>query len=201
MAPIFYAQFTHNLQKTHKIPAHTRREANAETRIKPGFFEFQKRPEKGVKSATNQKVGGSSPSWRATKLRLDAIRVPGAAFSFTQRHALLPCASFAPAKLGRANRATRDLTRSLRLATNFLRIRARALFLSGLQFPYKIPAGEAQRDFPVQSGHGFSCPIRPRTKMPGCCRIRAFLFQQSGPGDRSPCFSARTSSRVQGWVL
>lgn len=67
MAPIFYAQFTHNLQKTHKIPAHTRREANAKTRIKPGFFEFQKRPEKGVKSATNQKVGGSSPSWRATK--------------------------------------------------------------------------------------------------------------------------------------
>ena len=52
-----------------------------------------------------------------------------------------------------------------------------------------------------RSPEGFSCPIRPRTKMPGCCRIRAFLYQQSGPGDRSPCFSARTSSRVQGWVL
>ena len=52
-----------------------------------------------------------------------------------------------------------------------------------------------------RSPEGFSCPIWPRTKIPGCCRIRAFLYQQSGPGDRSPCFSARTSSRVQGWVL
>ena len=43
---------------------------------------------------------------------------------------------------------------AVRLATNFLRLRARAQpFLSGLQFPYKIPAGEAQRDFPVVSGH------------------------------------------------
>ena len=99
-----------------------------------------------------QGVSGSSPLARTTKLRLDAIRVPGAAFSFTQRHALLPCASFAPAKLGRANRATRDLTRSLRLATNFLRKKARAqLFLSGLQPLYKIPAGEARGIF-------LSCP-------------------------------------------
>ena len=68
--------------------------------------------------------------------------------------ALLPYASFAPAKLGRASRATRDLARRLRCTTNFLRKRARAqIFLSGLQFPYKIPAGEAQRDFPVSRGH------------------------------------------------
>ena len=62
-------------------------------------------------------------------------------------------ASFAPAKLGRASRATRDLTRRLRLATNLFRKRARTLFLSGLQSLYKIPAGEAQRDFPALSGH------------------------------------------------
>ena len=70
--------------------------------------------------------------------------------------ALLARASFAPAKLGRVSRATRDLTRSLRCTNNFLRLRARAqLFLSSLQFPYKIPAGKAQRDFPCP--HESSC--------------------------------------------
>ena len=62
----------------------------------------------------DHEAAGSSPVTSTTKLCLDAIRVPGAAFSFTQRHAFLPCASFAPAKLGRASRATRDLTRRLR---------------------------------------------------------------------------------------
>ena len=69
-------------------------------------------------------------------------------------------ASFAHAKLGRASRATRDLARRLRLATNFLQKRTRAFFLSGLQSPYKIPAGKAQRDFLVLSGH------RPRRAKP-----------------------------------
>ena len=45
--------------------------------------------------------------------QLFADKGKDAAFSFTQRHALLPCASFAPAKLGRASRATRDLTRAI----------------------------------------------------------------------------------------
>ena len=47
------------------------------------------------------------------------------------------------------------------VANNFLRKRTRALFFSGLQSLYKIPAGEAQRDFPVSRGHppdpGFPC--------------------------------------------
>ena len=157
--------------------------------------------------------------------------------------ASLPCSSSPQKVTLRLRCSLVNALTTLWLATNFLRKRARAqLFLSGLQFPYKIPAGEAQRDFPVSRGHpprlflpaflpvgelrfcsakprflrltpihplksrrakprGIFCPVRPRTKMPGCCRIRAFLFQQSGPGERSPCFSARTSSRVQGWVL
>ena len=49
-------------------------------------------------------AAGSNPVTSTTKLRLDAIRVPGAAFSFTQQHAVLPCASFADAKLARASR-------------------------------------------------------------------------------------------------
>ena len=49
-------------------------------------------------------AAGSNPVTSTTKLRLDAIRVPGAAFSFPQRPALLLCASFASAKLGRASR-------------------------------------------------------------------------------------------------
>ena len=48
------------------MPADGRGYQNAETRIKPGFFGYEKAPENGVKSATNQKVGGSSPSWRAS---------------------------------------------------------------------------------------------------------------------------------------
>ena len=128
MAPIFYAQFTHNLQKTHKIPAHTRREANSETRIKPGFFEFQKRPEKGVKSATNQKVGGSSPSWRATSEQsplcsdvffcLQHKKPPGAS---------LPCSSF-PQKVSFAPAAPLQArSPRLRCTTNFLRTGASLL--------------------------------------------------------------------------
>ena len=39
------------------------------------------------------------------------------------------------------------------VANNLFRKRARTLFLSGLQSLYKIPAGEAQRDFPALSGH------------------------------------------------
>ena len=155
MAPIFYAQFTHILQKTHKKPAHTRREANAETRTKPGFFEFQKRPEKGVKSATNQKVGGSSPSWRATSEQSPLC----SDVFFCLRHkkppgAPLPCSSSPQKVTLRLRCSLVNAITTLWLATNFLRKRARAqLFLSGLQFPYKIPAGEAQRDFPVLRGH------------------------------------------------
>ena len=54
---------------------------------------------------------------------------------------------------------------AVRLATNFLRLRTRAqLFLSGLQFPYKIPAGEAQRDFPVVSGHRLKSRSAPQRR-------------------------------------
>ena len=68
--------------------------------------------------------------------------------------ASLPCSSSPQKVTLRLRCSLVNALTTLRLATNFLRKRARAqLFLSGLQFPYKIPAGEAQRDFPVLSGH------------------------------------------------
>ena len=57
---------------------------------------------------------------------------------------------------------------AVRLAANFLRLRARApLFLSGLQFPYKIPAGEAQRDFPCPHEPSLTAVRLARSKSPG----------------------------------
>ena len=82
-------------------------------------------------------------------------------------------ANFADAKFDRVSRATRDLTRlyhvavrprgASAVANNLFRLRARALFFSSLQFPSKIPAGVAQRDFPVPRGHCelHACATRP----------------------------------------
>ena len=200
LGPVFLRTIYAQSSKTHKIPARTRREANAETRIKPGFFEFQKRPEKGVKSATNQKVGGSSPSWRATSEQSPLC----SDVFFCLRHKIperplrrdFPVPTSYP-----RSRSANSAKNRLGVCKTPILLRKTALLAAHPHPSLKIRSAPQRRDFPVQSGHGFSCPIRPRTKMPGCCRIRAFLFQQSGPGDRSPCFSARTSSRVQGWVL
>ena len=68
--------------------------------------------------------------------------------------ALLARASFAPAKLGRVSRATRDLTRRLRLATNFLRLRARL----DIQVLPKNPG--------TPFVEGFSCRVWSQTKIP-----------------------------------
>ncbi len=67
--------------------------------------------------------------------------------------ASLPCSSSPQKVTLRLRCSLVNALTTLRLANNFLRKRTRALFFSGLQSLYKIPAGEAQRDFPALSGH------------------------------------------------
>ena len=155
-----------------------------ELRFCKAKWEFFKLPSNFSPELTERQRGQLLPSPQKVTLRLHCSLVNAVA------------ASFAPAKLGRASRATRDLTRRLRLATNLFRKRARTLFLSGLQSLYKIPAGEAQRDFPALSGHRLksrSVPQRREFPVPTSYpRLRSANSAKNRLGERGatrpPCF-------------
>ena len=141
------------------MPADRRGCQNAETRIKPGFFEFQKRPEKGVKSATNQKVGGSSPSWRATSEQSPLC----SDVFFCLRHkkppgASLPCSSFQQKVSFAPAAPLQARSPRLRCTTNFLRTGA-SLLKRCIQFAIIASAVVANffaRAGPLQENGGFT---------------------------------------------